>query len=363
MRNFIQYSALLLFAFSCAYFDDKVIRGDGNIKLTRVEYSELDGWNEDDHKAALVSFLNSCAKFNKMKDTDKIGNKIGDIRVADFRDVCRIGNKIKDTSSKQIKNFFENWFVPFEVSDKSGNNVGKFTGYFEPVLEGSFTKSDVYKYPIYGKPAGYYKYSRKEIEEGALYNQNLELIYVKDRVELFFMHIQGTGKVKLDTGEVIKLSYDGKNDCAYKSVGSYLIANDLIDSGDYSYKSMKSWLRVDERGQDVMNINDSYIFFKIAKDDRTIGSQGVPLTAERSLAIDSDILPYGYPIWLQIKAKNGGNFYKKLMVTQDRGSAIKGPVRGDIFFGNGHGVEEIASKMNNQGSYFIFLPANVVSNL
>ena len=362
----IKYLIIFAIINSCTYSTNQIIKGKGDLKLRRVEYSNLDNWSKDNHKEALLSFLNSCKRFNKMKPHQKVGNKIGHIKAKDFDDVCHIANLIKYTNSRQIRNFFENWFVPYKVSNRSGNSIGKFTGYFEPILEGSLTQNSIYKYPVYAKPDNYKKYSREEIENGALKNKNLELLYVKDKVDLFFMHIQGTGRIKLDNGDVIKLSYDGKNQRKYTSIGKYMIANNVIKSEDYSYQSIKSWLRNNpHQGQEIMNLNKSYIFFKIDHQDKVIGAQMVPLTPQRSLAIDKDLLPYGYPIWLEVKSKGNRykNIYNKLLITQDTGSAIKGPVRGDIYFGSGKEYEKLAARMNNNGSYYIFIPANIVPNL
>ncbi len=351
---------------SCSYSTDRIVRDRGNLKLKRVEYSQLNNWIEDDHKVALMSFLNSCRIFNQMDKNVKVGNKIGNITAGDFHDVCNIASSIQSANSLQIRNFFENWFVPFEVSGKNGSNLGKFTGYFEPVLDGSFIKDDVYKYPVYAKPSDHERYSRKDIESGVLEGRGLELLYVNDRVELFFMHIQGTGIVRLPNGDSVKLAYAGKNNRPYKSIGQYMISNKVIKNNNYSYDSIKNWLRVNGEGAKyITNLNESYIFFKISDTDKVIGAQMAELTPERSLAIDKDLLPYGYPIWLEVKSKTNNNekFYNKLLVTQDTGSAIKGAVRGDIFFGRGSENGRIAAKMNNSGNYYIFLPANAVTNL
>lgn len=358
-KNLVRIILILIIS-SCSYSSNQVIRTRSNLKLKRVEYSQLNNWAQDNHKAALESFLNSCDRFNKMNKFKKVGNKIGNINAGDFQDVCQIANLIKVASSKQIKNFFENWFVPYQVSGRNGNKFGKFTGYFEPVLKGNFVQDEIYKYPVYAKPNNYEKYSRKEIEEGALEDQGLELLYVKDKVDLFFMHIQGTGVIRLPDGIEIKLAYDGKNNYPYQSIGQYMIANNIIESGDYTYQSIKNWLRNnEEEAKYVTNLNESYVFFKISDTDKVIGAQMAELTPQRSLAIDKNLLPYGYPIWLEVRSKN----YNKLLVTQDTGSAIKGPVRGDIFFGRGNKNGQIAAKMNNTGSYYILLPANAVSNL
>lgn len=356
------FLVVLLVILSSCSFSTLVIKGKGNIKLKQIDFAQLNNWSRDDHALALNSFLNSCEKFKMLGDSRQIGGQIGDITVADFRDVCEIAAVIKGMSSNQARNFFENWFVPLKISAKNGNNKGLFTGYYEPDLRGSRVKTDIYKYPIYAKPkdlSSQIYYSRKEIESGALNNKGLELFYVSDPVDLFFMHVQGTGRVILEDGVTVKLSYAGKNNQPYTSIGSYMIENKIISNGDFSYDNMKAWLKNNPgKAAQIMNVNDSYIFFKISDSEQVIGAQGVPLSSERSLAIDNEVLPYGYPVWVDIGQKN--NSYQKLLVTQDTGSAIKGVVRGDIFFGRGRNAEILASRMNNYGSYYILLPINVI---
>jgi membrane-bound lytic murein transglycosylase A len=351
---------------ACSLTSSLTIRGKGNIKLEQVDYEEVPGWQKDEHDKALLSFLNSCEKFSVMGNSRLIGGQIGDIKVGDFRDVCDIGSAIKGTSAKQAKNFFENWFVPFRVSSKGGNSSGLFTGYYEPEIRGSRIKTDVYKYPVYARPkdlgSGSY-YSRKEIEEGALEDKKLELLYVEDKVDLFFLHIQGSGRVILPDGATVKITYDGKNNQPYTSIGNYIIENNVMKGAGTSYDAIKLWLKNNpEKANEVMNVNASYIFFKITGKEYVVGAQGAPLIAERSLAIDNDIMPYGFPIWVNTKIKNrdGYNSYQKLLVAQDAGSAIKGVVRGDIFFGRGSNAERMAASMNSLGNYYIFLPVNVV---
>ena len=361
---------IVIFVFvvsACSLTSSLTIRGKGNIKLQQVDYEEVPGWEKDDHSKALLSFLNSCEKFASMGNSRSIGAQIGDIRVADFRDVCDIGGAIKGMSSKQAKNFFENWFAPFKVSSKGGNSNGLFTGYYEPEIRGSKVKTDTYKYPVYAKPkdSGSSSYSRREIEEGALADKKLELLYVEDKVDLFFLHVQGSGRVILPDGATVKITYDGKNNQPYTSIGNYIIENNLIKEGGTSYDKIKLWLKNNpEKANEVMNVNASYIFFKITDKEYVVGAQGTPLIAERSLAVDNDIMPYGFPIWVNTKIKNkentGYSSYQKLLVTQDAGSAIKGVVRGDIFFGRGSGAEKMAASMNSLGNYYIFLPINVV---
>jgi len=358
--HIILYLSLLIFITSC--ISDLVISGKGNIELKRVEFTELRNWDQDNHSMALISFLNSCKKFSSMPDSRMIGSQIGHIFVKDFRDVCEIGHVIRGMGTLQARNFFENWFVPFKVTDKDNNSYGKFTGYYIPTLNGSRTKTEKYKYPVYAKPKNIDNnpyYTREEIEKGALRNQDLELLYVDDKVDLFFMHIQGSGNVVIDDGVIIRLSYAGNNNQPFSSIGKYMIENDII-SGDKSYFAIKKWLKENpSETSKILNMNFSYIFFAENKDDSVIGGANVPLTEERSIAIDKNILPYGYPFWVDVEDYELGE-YQKLLISQDTGSAIKGTIRADIFFGSDKDSEERAANMNNIGQYYILLPINLV---
>src|SRR3989338_6282238 len=216
---------LLLSLYSC-FYAKLTIKGKGNIKLTQVDFKDLNGWNETDKRGALLAFLHSCKKFAKMPQNRFIGGQIGEITPADFRDVCEIGEVIKGLSDKQVDNFFRNWFQPFLVTNRDGNSKGIFTGYYETSLNGSKIKTDEYKYPIYAKPKdlnGEPYLSRAEIEAGALKDKKLELLYVNDNVELFFMHIQGSGRIKLTNGGIARLSFAAKNNQPYISISNYFL--------------------------------------------------------------------------------------------------------------------------------------------
>tara|TARA_B110000259_G_scaffold183202_2_gene228119 strand:- start:172 stop:1287 length:1116 start_codon:yes stop_codon:yes gene_type:complete len=360
-KSFIIISSITLF-FITSCISDLVIYGSGDVNLKRVSFSDLNNWDDDDHAPALISFLNSCNKFASMPDSRMIGGQIGNIFVRDFRDVCEIGKVIKGMGSSQARNFFENWFAPFIVSSKDGNYYGKFTGYYVPTLRGSRVQTETYKYPVYIKPKNIDNnpyYTRSEIESGALRNQDLELLYVDDKIDLFFTHIQGSGNVMIDDGVIVRLSYAGSNNQPFSSIGKYMIKNNVI-SGDKSYFAIKKWLKDNpDKADAILNINLSYIFFKENNNNNVVGGAGVSLMTERSIAIDKDILPYGYPFWVDIKGyKSGG--YQKLLISQDTGSAIKGTIRADIFFGSGEDSEIRAANMNNEGRYYILLPINLV---
>lgn len=338
--------------------------------LTQASFNQLSGWKQDNHLEALETFKFSCRAVlrysphrNISKSTD-IGGKI-----SDWLPACEeaISNRI--FTNAQAQQFFEQWFIPYRITDAQNNHKGKFTGYFEPELLGSRTRSAVYKYPVYKRPAnlqaikGSKIISHAAINNGSLSNKNLEIAWVSDYARLFFMQIQGSGVIKLKEGGEIKLGYDGQNGYGYTAIGPLFKkhTNDHIRSA----MDMMRWLHNHPKiGRKIMEHNESYVFFKELTGNGPIGAQGVPLMAERSMAVDHGLYPYSAPIWLQTNTpkttKHEHKPYNRLLIAQDTGGAIKGAVRGDVFYGRGYDAEEKASFMNNHGSYFVFLPKGVV---
>jgi len=369
MFRFILIFILVLFQ-SCVISKKLNISGRGDFKLSQVEFSDFKNWENDDHKSALRAFLYSCNKFAKMPQSRLIGGQITNLTAGDFRDVCDIAEVVKTMSAKQAKNFFENWFRPFLVKNNSGSSKGIFTGYYEASLKGSKNKTERFKYPIYAKPNDLNSdpyFSRAEIENGALQNKGLELFYVDDKVELFFMHIQGSGRIELNNGSEARVGFAARNNQPFIAIGNYMADQGFLMRDNISAASVKDWLKNNpDKADEVMNNNPAYIFFKINDGEYVIGGQGVPLTAEHSLAVDNQIIPYGLPIWVEtsLKKSNGSkNEYSHLFVAQDTGSAIKGVIRGDIFFGFGKEAEESASYMASQGQYYVLLPINVIDRM
>jgi len=366
-------SVLLVILISGCLFSSRIsFRGKGDIILQQSDFASLPQWknSKSNYKLALLSFINSCNKFAKMAENREIGNKITNISVKDFRDVCDIAHVIKTMEDKYAKNFFENWFTPFIVKNKHGNSNGLFTGYYEATLYGSKEKSERYKYPIYKKPKELTSdpyYTREEIENGAIKNRDLEILYVDNKVDLFFLHVQGSGRVILEDGNEVKIGFAAKNNQPYRSIGAYIEEQGYMSGHKVNAASIKDWLSENEDKQnEIMNYNNSYIFFRVLDDEYIVGAQGVPLTPEHSIAIDNDIMPYGFPIWVETKLKDKkGNKtpYSSLLISQDTGSAIKGEVRGDIFFGHGKEQEQKAYYMASRGKYYILLPNNVVEGL
>jgi peptidoglycan lytic transglycosylase A len=352
--------------------------------LQQATFADLPGWKADDHLAALKTFLVSCEKVTKSAERIK-----GRSPQSELARTCRAAQAITLPTKAAAKEFFEENFVPHRVEHKG--EPGFLTGYYEPVLEGSRKREGRFQTPVYKRPpdlvnvvketerarggfthlhktaAGLKPYAtRAEIEKGALKGKGLELIYLADAVDTFFMHIQGSGRIKLPDGSYTRLNYDGKNGHPYTSIGRYLIKHKLFPADRMSLGALGKWLRADTaRGQEVMWQNESFVFFRELKGRDAAGprgAMGVVLTPGRSLAVDTAFHVLGTPIYVSApKLKYGAaqGSFRRLMVAQDVGSAIKGPERGDIYFGSGKRAGQLAGKTSHQGSYFVLLPASV----
>ncbi len=340
-----------------------------SFKIKRMEFSDLKNWKDDDILLALKAFVKSCNQMGKISKEKVLSSELYDIKVKDLRNVCDIATVIAGTTNQDARIFFENWFTPFLIIDSHEGKKGLFTGYYEATINASRTKSDIYQYPIYGRPDDLTNipyYTRKEIEEGALNGKNIELFYTDSKVNLAFVQIQGSGRVVLDNGTNVKLAYNGKNNRTYTSIGSILARKKYMKRKKINATSIKEWFKQNpDKIDEILNENESYVFFKERKDDYIRGAHGSILTPFRSIAIDYELMPYGFPFWIETKIKenNKKTNFRRLVISQDTGSAIKGAVRADIFFGNNERAEELAAKMNFKGRYYILLPNNVVNNI
>ncbi len=299
-------------------------------------------------------------------------------------------------SAEAAREFFETWFQPYRVSDR-GQSVGLFTGYYEPVLHGSRHPGGRYRVPLHAAPsdllridlsrfnpelAGYAiwgrvehgefapYYTRAEIDDGALAGQNLELLWVDDPIAKFFLQIQGSGQVRLDDGSVVRVGYAAQNGRPYRAIGRDLIEIGALHRGQVTLQTIRIWLSAHPAdAATIMERNPSYIFFEehpeLAAADGPLGTEGVPLTAGRSLAVDRRFLPLGAPLWLDTSAPRPDSPeaevpLQRLMVAQDTGGAIKGVVRGDVFWGAGEPAEAIAGRMQSQGGLVLLLPRALI---
>ncbi len=350
MKKIIASLSFLLILSACA--------GDAT-KLTPTTYSALNGWADDSHAAALSVFTNSCAA-NEGRSNAYTSKSEGPIGVREnWAHVCRVANDLGQPTDEQARQFFETNFTPYQVATES-KSTGLHTGYYEPLLNGSRKRVAPYLTPVHGVPSDLTKpyYSREEILEGQ--SNAPVLLYVDDPVMLFFLHVQGSGKVRLTDGSMVGLQYAAQNGYSYVPIGRILKERGELPKP--SMQGIRDWLHAHPREADeVMNTNPSYVFFKLsAGDEYAKGAQGISLTPLRSIAVDDDRATYGVPTYLDTYMTQFGSSnqvkLRRLFVSQDTGGALKGPARVDIFFGRGEQEEWQAGHQNAQGNTYWLLP-------
>ncbi len=377
------------------------------LALNEVAFSALEGWEGDDHDAALAAFARSCRRLGPRPDGASMGGAdlagakaTGPIAgtVGDWRQPCRSALELADSQETgnpaAARAFFENAFSPFAVTG-NGEARGLFTGYYEIVVSGSRTAGAANAVPAYRRPpdlvmvnlgrfrpefrgrriagrvagAGLVPYAtRAEIDDGGLAGRGLELLWLDNPVDAFFLHIQGSGVVEMDDGAQVRIGYDGDNGHVFTGIGRLLLDRGVLGPGQMSMQSIRAWLAAHpRRGAELMAENARYVFFHEITGDGPVGAQGVALTPRRSLAVDRKYLALGVPMWLETEVPEGaagatdatdakdGHFHH-LMVAQDTGSAIRGPVRGDLYWGSGAEAGAAAGRMKHEGRYFLLLP-------
>ena len=306
-----------------------------------LDFEALDGWPEDNHRAALIAFLETC-------DT---------LDAPDWQPICRLAADAGG-SDASAKAFFELMFKPVLIGDPPA----LFTGYYEPELDGSQIRTPRFAYPIYARPPelqdGQVYYDRAAIEAGALRGRGLEIAWLDDPVEAFFLQIQGSGRIRMTDGRVIRVGYAGRNGHAYRSVGKEMIARGMRTPDQVSAQDIRLYVRGNPTaGNALLNTNPSYVFFRkigdLPADKGPIGAMGRSITAMRSVAIDPSFTPLGVPVWIE---KTGDTPIRSLMVAQDTGGAIKGAQRADIFYGTGAAAGDAAGTIKDGGRMILLLP-------
>lgn len=343
--------------------------------LIPSSFDELHDWNTDMHEKPFIAFTQSCKRIMKKKQSS---NKLGD-DVYQWQQVCKNAlnlsnsfgniNELQGTKLAQArllsKKFFEKYFRPYKVGmsdhSRSLSFNARFTGYYEMELQGTRKKNAKFPYPLYGLPKDRQKgcqyFTRKEINAGALKGKNLEIAWVNDMPRLYFLHIQGNGVIKLREGGEIPLVWAGTNGYKFSPLPAKYLGS--------TTQVMKQLRNKGQEGMHDMNLNKSYVFFKHRKEAFPVGAQVVMLTPERSAAIDSRIYPYGVPIWMEaklpfIKGFSKGEKYYRLLIAQDRGGAIQGGGRLDLFWGRGRRAESISSGFNSLGNMYVLFPKNII---
>ncbi len=341
--------------------------------LRPVSFKDLPGWENDDLRETWPAFLASCDVL---------------IKKAEWKEPCTIARDVNARDIAAIRQFFEAFFVPYQVRNADGSDTGLVTGYYEPLLRGSKKRGGPFQTALHrvpedlltidlaseyaelkalrlrgrlqGKKIVPYSSRAELAKSGAL--DGKELVWVDDAIDAFFLQVQGSGRVQLaEDGATVRLAYADQNGHPYKSIGKYLVDRGELTLDQASAQGIKAWYKAHpEQRQELLNVNPSYVFFKeepIADAKKgPKGAQGVALTANRSVAIDASILPLGAPIFLSTTQPNTALPLQRLMVAQDTGGAIKGAVRADYFWGFGNEAGEKAGKMKQRGSMWVLLP-------
>ncbi|MFT0860002.1 murein transglycosylase A [Ancylobacter sp. G4_0304] len=355
--------------------------------LEPTSFAALDGWSADDPRPALAAFRRSCRVLQRGADTANPPRPM----FAALRGVCAQAASLpRHPSQSRARAFFERHFRPFFIS-AIGEPEGFLTGYYEPEVDGSRTRSDIYATPLYARPKDLVLrapppdgppankgeafrregdalvpyYDRAAIEDGALKEKGLEIAWIRDPADAFFAHIQGSLRVRLPDGGVLRLNYDGHNGQRYTPIGRLLVERGLVPREKMSMDAIRAYIAEHpEEGRELMRQNRSYIFFRevrnLGPDDGAVGAQGLPLTAGRSIAVDRLLHVYGTPFYLDAELPTGADGaiepFRRLTVAQDTGSAIIGPARADIFFGAGDEAGSIAGRIRHPGRFAILLP-------
>jgi membrane-bound lytic murein transglycosylase A len=345
------------------------------VSFESVPFTALPGWAADDHAAALRAFVASCRSWRPGGAT------------AALSDLCARAEAVAaNGENAKARAFFESAFTPHRVAHAG---AGMVTGYYEPVLRASRTRTREFTVPLYKRPpdlvtivdesrrasagSGFTHMrqvgdrrepfpTRREIELGAIAGRGLELLWLADPVDAFFLHVQGSGKIEFAGGATTRIGYDGKNGRPYTSIGRVLVDRGEMPLADVTLASLAAYIHADPvRGRSLMWRNESFVFFRELGDGATapVGAQGVPLSTGRSLAVDAAVHALGTPIYVaapELAVAPGAPVFQRLMIAQDVGSAIRGPERGDIFFGSGPAAGALAGTTKHAARFYVLLP-------
>ena len=339
--------------------------------FTPVAFSALPGWESDDLRQAWPAYLSSCVAL---------------VRKIEWKDGCTAARGIDGNDHAAVRQFFETWFVPNLVRAADGADAGLITGYYEPMLRGSRRRGGAFQTPLYRVPddlltidlASLYPDlkglrlrgrlvgkkvvpygSRAEIERADAAGK--ELLWVDDPTDAFFLEVQGSGRVLLDTGDTVRVAYADQNGHPYKAIGRWLVEKGELTAPEATMQGIRAWIAANPaRRQELFNANPSYVFFKEERlPDPKVGPKGalgVPLTPTRSVAVDPAFIPLGAPVYLATTEAGSEAPMQRLVMAQDTGGAIRGAVRADFFYGFGGEAGELAGRMKQRGSLYVLLP-------
>ncbi len=353
-----------------------------------VGFDALRGWNDDDPRPALEAFVRSCDRLEQLPPRRPVGSGAVGLTASDLREACTRARRVKKDDPVEVRRYFETEFEPVAVTG-AGAAEGLFTGYYEPLIQGSRQRIGRFDVPVYGRPGdlvtanlGDFRpewdgirlagrlnggrlvpfETRAAIERGELAGRAEPIVWLRDEVDAFFLHIQGAGRISLNDGTLTRVGYAASNGHPYTAIGRELVKRGALPKDGVSMRSIRRWLKTNPgTAKDVMSTNARYIFFREIAGEGPVGAGGVVLTPGRSLAVDITLLPLHAPVWLETSmpsttGRPEGAPLRRLLIAQDTGSAIRGAVRGDVFWGGGPAAGEVAGHMSETGRYFLLLP-------
>jgi membrane-bound lytic murein transglycosylase A len=373
---------------SVAYGETAELLKFPNAQYEPVEWANLDGWAGDDHAAAFATFLDSC---RALQGKRRPSQEMMEITAA-LKELCVHAQAAVPLDENGSRKFFEDNFRPLQIS-KLGETEGFLTGYYEPIIDGSRVPTGEFTAPLYRRPpnlvvSGARKfgdsfpskgvkvgrrvgrrkivpyYTRGEIENGALDGWHLEICWVRSQIDVLFAQIQGSARIRLEDGSILRVNYDSYNGWPYTPVGRVLIDRGIMTKDEVSMQRIRDWMQANsDQAKAIEQENKSYVFFTItnlSNEDEAVGGQGVPLVPGRSIAIDRALHVYGTPFFIQadlpIANDRAATKFRRLVVAQDTGSAIVGMARADIYFGAGDEAARIAGRIKNPGRFVMLLP-------
>lgn len=312
--------------------------GSAGAEVQLLDWADLHGWDQDDHAEALAVFRETCR----------------DMSDGDWSALCALSAK------GEARTFFETFFRPLLITD---GDDPLFTGYYEPELLGSRTRTPRFAVPLYrlpdDLPEGSPWPTREDIQtSGALANRDLEIVWLEDPVDKFFLQVQGSGRIRLAEGGNMRVGYGGKNGHPYRSIGQELVRKGVFEEHEVSAPVIRNWVREHpEEGEKLLNHNPSYVFFRevtqVPPEKGPLGAMNRSITPGRSIAVDPEFVPLGAPVWVE---KDGASPFRRLMIAQDTGAAIKGAQRADIFYGTGDEAGLEAGRVRDPGRMVVLLP-------
>lgn len=356
-----------------------------------VAWSDVPGWTDDDQLAAYKTFRASCRSIVAQHDVAPDGRALSG---ASLREPCRAARAAEITDGAKARAFFEDQFVPLEIS-RLGQDAGFVTGYYEPVIEGSPVQTDVYNVPVYRRPSnlfmrGYSQaspelpnkgpvfrkigrrklvpyYDRGQIEDGILAGRGIEICWLKDQTDLLFAQIEGSARIHMPDGSMLRINYDSYNGYPFTPIGRVLVERGIFSKEEISMQKIRDWMEANPDGaKELRRQNRSYVFFReiqLPEKEEAIGAQGIPLTPGRSIAVDKSLHVYGTPFFiageLPIESERSKTPFHRLMIAQDTGSAIVGPARADLYFGSGYEAGKVAGRLKSNMRFVMLVPKSL----